>query len=185
MALRTAVIVISGPPCCGSTTTGKLLAGRLGLKFFSVGHYFKSLGAGRETENAVKLWKSETGKNIQFTKKGAHNALEQMQIALAKHGDIVIESKLGIRFLKKYATLTVWLKAPLETRAARCARRDGISLTEASHILAEKERLERENFRKIYGFDFFAQEKEADLVIEATNLTTGEIVGKILEKIKK
>lgn len=186
MAERHPVIIVSGMPGCGSTTTGKLLAERLGVKFFSVGHYFKSLSHnGRETERAVNLWKSGTGKNIQFNKKGNHNALEEMQIALAKSGNIVIESKLGIRFLKEYATLRVWLKAPLHTRAERYAKRDNIPLSQAIELLKEKERLERENFKKIYGFDFFMQEKEADVVIDTSSKTPDQIVDEIIRAMEK
>ncbi len=180
------VIVISGMPGCGSTTAGKLLSEKLGIKFFSVGHYFKSLGhKGRETERAVNLWKSDTGREVQFSKKGSHNALEEMQIALAKSGDIVIESKLGIRFLKKYADFTVWLKAPLHTRAERYAKRDNIPVSEAARLLKEKESLERKNFKKIYGFDFFSQEKEADIVIDTSHKTPERVVDEIIRDMKK
>lgn len=179
------VIVISGMPGCGSTTTGKHLAEKLGIKFFSVGHYFKSLShKGKETERAVNLWKSDTGKNIQFNKKGDTNALEEMQIALAKSGNIVIESKLGIRFLGEYADLRVWLKAPLHTRAERYAKRDGISAIEAAKLLEEKQKLERRNFKKIYGFDFFDQEKEADIVIDTSHKTPEQIVAEIIKTVE-
>ncbi|MBI2971001.1 MAG: cytidylate kinase family protein [Candidatus Aenigmarchaeota archaeon] len=186
------VIVISGMPGCGSTTTGKLLADKLKMEFFSVGTYFKNLDEDkwmdayyRETATSIELWKSDIGKKIQFTKEGSLNKLEQLQIDKAKKGSIVIESKLGIRFLKAYATLTVWLKAPLETRVTRYAQREGVTLEEAAQLLREKETLERENFKKIYGFDFFVQEKEADVVIDTSDKAPGEIVGAILARMKK
>lgn len=176
------VIVISGMPGCGSTTTGKLLAERLGMTFFSVGHYFKSLGEGAETEKAVRIWKSTEGQRLQFKKKGSVNDLEAIQIALAKNGNFVIESKLGIRFLKEHADFTVWLKAPLATRAARCAKRDKISLAAATKLLAEKEALERKSFRKIYGFDFFSLEKEADVVIDTGIKSPAAVVAEIVAR---
>ncbi len=186
MAKNLPVFVISGMPGCGSTTTGEMLAKKLGIKFFSIGHYFKSLShKGKETERAVNLWKSDTGKNIQFNKKGNHNALEEMQIALAKSGNIVIESKLGIRFLKQYADFTIWLKASIHTRAERYSRRDNISVAEAVRLLEEKESLERGNFKKIYGFDFFMQEKEADIVIDTSSKMPEQIVDEIIRAMEK
>ncbi len=185
MLKKSPVIVISGMPGCGSTTTGEMLAKRLGIKFFSVGHYFKSLShKGRETERAVNLWKSDAGKSIQFNKKGNYNALEEMQIALAKSGNIAIESKLGIRFLGKYVDFTIWLKAPIRTRAERYSKRDSIPIAEAVKLLEEKERLERDNFKKIYGFDFFEQGKEADITIDTSSKTPEQIVDEIIRAMK-
>ena len=179
------VIVISGQPGCGSTTTGKLLSEKLGTNFFSVGHYFKSLDKGKETEKAVKVWKSDAGKRLQFKKKGDLNYIEELQIALAKSGSIVIESKLGIKFLKDYADLKVWLKAPIKVRAQRVAKRDRIPLEEAVKILKEKEAIERRNFKKIYGFDFFQLEKEADIVIDTSSKTPRKIVAEIMACMRK
>ncbi len=179
------VIVISGQPGCGSTTTGKLLSERLSINFFSVGHYFKSLDSGKETEKAVKIWKSSAGKKLQFKKKGDLNYIEELQIALAKSGSIIIESKLGIRFLKEYADIKVWLKAPVDVRAQRVAKRDKIPLSRAIRVLKEKEKIERQNFRRIYGFDFFQLEKEADLVIDTSHKTPQKIVAEIMAYMQK
>ena len=179
------VIVISGQPGCGSTTTGKLLSEKLSINFFSVGHYFKSLDRGRETERSVKIWKSPAGMQLQFKKKGNLNYIEELQIALAKSGSIIIESKLGIRFLQDYADIKVWLKAPIEVRAKRVAKRDNIPLSKAVKILREKEKIERSNFRKIYGFDFFQLEREADVVIDTSHKTPKNIVDEILACMKK
>ena len=179
------VIVISGQPGCGSTTTGKLLSEKLSINFFSVGHYFKSLDSGKETEKAVKIWKSHAGRDLQFKKKGNLNYIEELQIALAKSGSIIIESKLGIRFLKDYADIKIWLKAPIEVRARRVAKRDKIPLNSAIRILKEKEAIERRNFKKIYGFDFFQLEREADVVIDTSHKTPQRIVSEILAHMKK
>ncbi len=180
-----AVIVISGQPGCGSTTAGKLLSERLSINFFSVGHYFKSLDKGKETERSVKIWKSGAGRSLQFKKKGSLNYIEELQIALAKSGSIIIESKLGIRFLKEYADIKIWLKAPIEVRAQRVAKRDKIPLKKAIVILKEKEAIERRNFKKIYGFDFFQLEKEADIVIDTSSKTPKKIVAEILAYMRK
>jgi cytidylate kinase len=70
-------------------------------------------------------------------------------------------------------------------RAQRLAGRDKISLSEADRTLDEKEKLERMNWQKIYGFDYFEQEADADLVIDTSTMTPKEIVEKIVEEIKK
>ncbi len=176
------VIVISGMPGCGSTTTGALLAEKLGLKFFSAGNYTKQLARdeekidGKETERIVNFWDTLRGKS-----KDHHMSVEELQQKLVKEGDIIIESKLGIHFLK--ADFRVWLKAPKEIRALRYVKRDSISLADAVSFLRKKEAAERDNWRRIYSFDYFDQEKEADIVIDTSDKTPEEIVEIIIKAI--
>jgi len=172
-----AVIVISGYPGSGSSTTAKLLSKKTKLKFFSVGAYYKSHHeAKKETERAVKFWKTKKGSSKKF-----HESIDDMQIKLAKKGNIVIDSKLGIHFLKDYADYKVWIKAPVSVRAKRYAKRDTISVKEAMKILKEKEKLERESFAIIYGFDFFSLEKKADLIINVSKKKPQQIVNQIIK----
>ena len=133
----------------------------------------------------MRIWKSQAGKKLQFTKKGEHNYIEELQISMAKSGSIIIEGKLSIRFLKDYADIKVWLKAPVEVRAKRVSKRDGIPYKKALAVLKEKERLERQNFRKIYGFDFFELEKEADIVIDTQAKSPKKVVAEILAHMQK
>lgn len=181
------VVALSGQPGSGSTTVGKLLAKKLGVEFFSVGLWNKSQlekleGRTTETEtkNSVEMWKNKTGRSEEF-----HNKSDIMQKEMAAKGNIVIDGKLAIHMLRGFSDVTVWLKAPIETRAERYAQRDNIGKKEAEKILREKEQLERENWQRIYGFDYFEQEEEADLAIDVSRIRPEEIVKIILEKIKK
>ncbi len=175
------VVVISGQSTCGSTTVGQMLARKLGVDFFSLGRVYKELARenvkGTETEASAKFFSTEKGKE-----KSLHEKLDQMQIDIAKRGNVVIDSKLGIRMIKD-ADLKVYLKASKDKRVERVAKRDSISLEEAKKILEEKDKLEEENFMKIYGFRPSEQEKEADLVIDTTDKTPEEIVELILSKL--
>jgi cytidylate kinase len=176
------VIVISGMPGCGSTTTGALLAEKLGLKFFSAGSYTKQIARdeekidGKETERIIHFWNTIRGKSSKH-----HMSVEELQKQLVKEGDIIIESKLGIHFLE--ADSKVWLKAPEEVRALRYVKRDGISLADAVSFLRKKESAERDNWKRIYDFDYFSQEKEADIVIDTSDKTPEEIVEIIIKAI--
>lgn len=181
------VIVISGMPGCGSSTATKKLAKRLKLKHFSLGDrnksYIEKLTGHRprsQTERSLQMWHHKTGSSKKF-----HVESEKLAIALAKKGNIVIDAKLGIHFLGKYADLTVWLKAPKSVRIKRYAHRDKKSIVEAKRTMEYKENLERKNWKRIYGFDYFKQEKEADIIINTANKTPNQIVKIILKELKK
>ncbi|MBI4014505.1 MAG: cytidylate kinase family protein [Candidatus Aenigmarchaeota archaeon] len=172
------VIVISGQSGCGSTTAARLLAKALKLRFFSAGEYYKTFGEGKSTERAVGFWKTEKGSSPRF-----HNALDEMVAKEATKGNVVCDAKLGVHFLKSVADFKIWLKASDSVRAERYAKRDSISVGEAEKLVKAKDRLERENFKRIYGFDSFSQEKEADLVVDVSKKTPEDVVSEIMKAI--
>jgi predicted cytidylate kinase len=178
------VIVISGMGCAGSTTIAEKLAERLGLRFFSVGRYFKQKAPGfgmeKETKSSARFLASHEGGNKEF-----HLNLDELQRELARKGSIVIDSKLGIFMLKGLSDFSVWLKSDIGVRAKRVSGRDSITEEEALDILKEKERVEQETFKRIYGFDYLSAEKKADLVIETSGKTPEEIVDEIVKEIEK
>lgn len=173
-------IIISGQPGAGSSTTAKLLAKALGLKHWSAGEYTKQFGkSSKETERAVEAWKGAAAK------KEFHVELDEKTVEVAKQGNVVIDGKLAIHFAKRFANFTVWLKCPHGIRAQRLAGRDRIPLSEADRTLDEKEKLERLNWQKMYGFDPFEQEAEADLVIDTSTMAPGKVVEKIAAELKE
>jgi cytidylate kinase len=175
-------IIISGQPGAGSSTTAKLLAKALDMKHWSAGEYTKQFGKSvKETERAVEAWHGKAAT------KEYHVGLDEKVVEVAKAGNVVIDGKLAIHFAARFADFTVWLKCPHRVRAQRLAVRDKISLSEADRVLDEKEKLERLNWQKMYGFDPFEQETEADVVIDTSTMAPKEIVEKIkkdLEKLK-
>ena len=178
------VIAISGMPGAGSSTIGELLAKKLKLAFFSVGRYNKDeakkyIKNEKETKRAVEFWKQDEKFLNSF-----HKKTDEMQIERAKKGNVVIEGKLAIHFLKDIADYKIWLWAPMMIRAERIQMRDKIPFEEALKNLEEKEQLERENWNKMYGFDYFSQREYADLVIDTSDKTTEEIVDFIIKKFK-
>ncbi len=179
------VIVISGQPGCGSSTTAKLLAKKMRLKHFSVGDYNKKIARKyanhkSETHRSIRFWKTKHGSSRNF-----HVNSDKMAIMVAKKGNVVIDAKLGIHFLSKFSDVSIWLWAPRRVRAERYAKRDKISVKHAAKLLKEKERHERENWKRIYGFDYFDQNKKADLIVNTSSRKPHEIVSHIIKKIDR
>ncbi len=175
------VIAVTGLPGAGSSTISKLLAERLKLKYFSPGEYFKSHSNEKnQSKQALSVFKSGKGKEKKF-----HESIDEMQIRLAKKGNIVICGKLSILMLKDIADYKIWLECSLEERARRTAERDGLSFSEALKIIKEREKLEVEEWKKDYGIDYRDQKKMADIVVDTSELSEKETLSKILDLMKR
>lgn len=174
------VIAISGPPGTGTTTISKQLAKELNLDYFSTGKIFKSKYKGKEAECALKAWRSELGKS-----KNHHEYLDKLQLEKAKKENAVICGKLSVYILKDIAKFKIWIESPLEVRAKRVVVRDKIPFDEALNLIQERERVEREEWKKIYGIDYFESKNLADIVIDNSNKTVKETVKEILYFIKR
>ena len=55
---------------------------------------------------------------------------------------------------------------------------------EAKKEIEERENIERAEWKRIYGFDYFYQKEIADLVLDSSGLTLEQTVDKILEFVK-
>lgn len=174
------VIVISGKPGCGSSTNAKLLAKKLKLKHFSLGDYNKrhAKKAKKETDKSIEMWHLDKKTLNKF-----HHNSDRFANEIAKKGNVVIDAKLGVHLIKTH-DLTVWLTASKKVQAQRYAKRDRIDAKTAMKKVVEKESLERKNWKRIYGFDYFHQAKEADLVINTGDKTPEQIVNLIIKKLK-
>jgi len=170
------VVAVSGKPGAGTSTIGKRIAQELDVDFFSVGEKFFKSSKKDETSEALETWKSDKGRNRDF-----HKKIDEYQREVAKKGDVVISSKLAIWILKDLADWNIWLECDFEERVRRSVQRDNIDPEEARRKIEERQRIEREQWKRIYGFDRNDQKQMADLVIDTTNLSVDEV----LEKISK
>ena len=126
------------------------------------------------------MWRLDAKKLRPF-----HLKSDRLVRTIAKHGDVVIDAKIGIRMIKGLYDYGIWLTAPKNVRASRYAKRDGIPLKDAKMKLAEKERFERGKWKEMYGFDSFSQEKDAGIVIDTGDKTPEEIADLIISKMRR
>lgn len=173
------VIAIAGMPGCGSSTTARLLAKKLGLRLFIAGDYVKSFAEGKETERAVKVWGTKEGSSKDF-----HVRVDDISRQKALEGNIIVEGKLAIRMLRDIADYKIWLNAPKEVREQRYKKRDDIPIEEAKQLLEKKEKSEKTEWKRMYGFDVYKQDKEADLIIDTRTMTPEAIVNTIITALK-
>ena len=185
------VIAISGPPGAGTSTIAREIAKRLGLEYFSPGRVYKDMSDKKEeTLAAFELWKTDKGKS-----KELHNYIDHLQKEKAKKGNIIIDGKISIKMLEKYATHKIWIDAPLEVRVDRALERIKLSpgteeyekkKAEIKKNIEERQELERENWKKIYNFDYFEQKNLEGVIFIDNNKSKSveDVVGEIIEKIK-
>ena len=132
-----------------------------------------------ESEAALKGWKTRRGASKKF-----HEELDKLQMREARKGNVVICGKLSIHFLRELSDYKVWLDVPLEVRARRTAERDGVSVKKAMEEISERQQIERREWKRMYGFDYFYQKRIADFVFDSSELKLKQTVDRILKFIK-
>jgi len=174
------MIAISGRPGSGSSTTARLLAKKLKLRHFSVGgHIKKQQHKSTEAEAIVSYWKTN-GRDASYNKE-----MDDLAMKEARKGNVVIDGKLAIHFLKNTARFKVWLDCPLKVRAIRYSQRDKIKPEEAAKIIKDTEAAHIKYWREMYSINPFDQEFEADVVIDTSKKDSDEVVYEIIQKMKE
>jgi len=149
------VITIGGPPGSGTTTMARRLSKHFGLKHVYAGKIFREMAEerGMTLEEFSKL--AEENHEIDLE-------VDRRQREAAEEGGVVLEGRLAafvaageLEHVKgpDLADLKIWLKAPLDVRAERIARRENIPVEEAKRRISERERSELKRYREIYGVD--------------------------------
>ena len=80
-----------------------------------------------------------------------------------------MDAKLGLSMMP--SARRVWIKADLDARAVRTAKKDKVDVETAKKTVLEREASERKEWQRIYGFDYFDQEfDEGVIVVDTTHL---------------
>ncbi|MEB3779810.1 MAG: AAA family ATPase [Desulfurococcales archaeon] len=140
------VIVVSGPPGSGKSTYAKRLARELGLEYYTTGQIFRELAKklGVSLSRLNEMAEEDPRIDLEIDK-------ETMRIA--SKGGVVIDSHLAAWLLHDKADVLIYVKAPLNVRAERIAKRDSIPLKQAYTEIVERENSHRRRFLKYYGLD--------------------------------
>jgi cytidylate kinase len=172
------VITISGVPGSGTTTIANMLSKELNLKFIYTGETFREL---------AKEYKMSLPEFSEFAEANSEidNELDKRQLEHARAGDIILEGRLAGWLTKSnnINALKVLLTADLETRVSRIMGREKKSHSQVKSEILKRETSELERYQRLYGVNYKDQ-AHYDLVIDTTNLTPREIVGKIISALK-
>lgn len=139
-------ITISGGPGSGTTTLGKALAEKYGLRYVSAGEFFRACAAERNLDLASfgKLAKEDPT---------IDKEVDERQKTFAKENDnIILEGRLA-GWMVEEADLKILLWASQKCRATRIAERESITPERSYELTVERERCEAERYMAYYDID--------------------------------
>lgn len=139
------IVAIAGQIGVGKSTVAGALAQRLAYRYVSGGEVFREIAR----ERGISV--TEVNR-LAERDPAMDRELDRRQRDLARAGDCVVESRLS-GWMVAFADMKIWLRAPLDVRAARVAGREGQSVDAARRDLEERERSEWARYKEFYGID--------------------------------
>ena len=169
------IITLSGEIGSGKSTIGKELAKKLNYSYRSTGEIFKKMAKKHKMDLINFLRYAETNLNID-------RELDE-ELRNTKQNTI-LDSRMGFYFANP--DLKIWLKAPLDERVKRIAKRDFFENENFEMIkekIKERERVERERYLRLYSIDIF-NEENYDLIIDTIECNIRQVIEKIISVIE-
>lgn len=169
------LITISGPAGSGKTTVAQGLAQKLDFAHISAGDAFRRLAQEHSTDLEQFSKFAEEHPDID-------RLVDQKQAELVQsYENVVVDGRLSGWILR--ADIAVWLKAPVDIRAARIAQREDVSYTTALYETRARDSSEAKRYHAIYGIDLHNLDIY-DLVIDTTHWDQFGVITVVLQALK-
>ena len=171
------VICISGLAGTGKSTLSKKIAEKYGLRYFSGGDVLKELAKHDGYDVSDQGW-WESPEGLNFLSKRVNDPkfdkeVDDMLLDYAQQGNVLLDSWTMPWLLKE--GFKIWLEASFEKRAARVAKRDGMTVDQAFDVLKEKEARTKAIYKALYGFSLGEDLKPFDFILDTDNLSANEV----------
>ena len=166
-------IAISGTPGSGKTTIAKLLAKKLGYKYYSIGAIRRKMA--RQLGLTIEEL-NELGKKKEFTDKLA----DEFILKQSSNDNIIMEGRMAPLLLKK--SLKIWLTTSEDIAKKRISR-DGIRIKDKEIEPLKRFEQDIERLKELYGVDI--SDVKFDLSIDTSDLLLEEVLEKILKYLKR
>ena len=169
------LLTISGFAGSGKTTVARGLSRKFGYAHVSAGDAFRELAR----ERAMSLEQLST---LAETEPEIDNMVDRRQAELAQSCEhAVVDGRLSGWILK--ADIAVWLKASLEVRAERIARREGKLKEAALNETRLRDNSETVRYSTFYDIDVMTLDIY-DLVIDTTHWNQHAVIAIIAQAVE-
>ncbi|MDW8043661.1 MAG: cytidylate kinase family protein [Nitrososphaerota archaeon] len=178
MAGAKLVVLISGQAATGKSTLGRALARRLGVRYYSGGDALMRLARRMGYDAKGRKW-WDTPEGMKFLAEREANfdfdkMVDQELMRIAEERPAVIDSWVLPWLMDE--GYKIWLKASLEVRAKRLAKRGRMSYEEAQRVLREREERNRALYREIYGIRWGEDLEPFHLVLDTSSLSKDDVL---------
>lgn len=169
-------ITISGKICTGKTTLLKNLKKELNWPIFMTGKLFRDYVA----KNRLSLDRVEE-QNKNLTKKIDY----QVHDMIHSPGNLIVDGWMaGIMANNLSDVLKILLICEDDIRYQRFASREKIDVDEAKKRVEERQSKWLAKLEKIYKRNDFMEQKNYDLIINTSVISSRDVLKKVLQKIK-
>jgi len=160
-------------PASGKTTLAKSLASRFGLNCIGGGDVLKEIAAASGYKVTGDDW-WDTPEGQRFTRERAANRrfdlqVDEILLAKVKEGGVVVTS-YSLPWLSEVG-VKIWLKASVEERAKRLAKRDKKTYVESLEIIKQRDHENTNLYKALYGIEFGSDLSVFDYVINTDRLS--------------
>ena len=178
------IITITGKPCSGKGTVGKLFCEKFNFEYLCTGDMFRNLAKEYGYETVLDF--QQNYPDIEKIDNIIDDKTTQIGIT-RKNDNILIDSRLAWNFVPNSYKVFIdvdWDVAGKRLVNAGRQNEQASTAEEATKTLQERWKAENERYTKIYNINNL-NSNNYDLVISSSNLTPEEIADKIYENYKK
>ena len=180
-------VIICGPPAVGKTTVALGLAKEFGLSHLSGGDVLKELAKEQGFDSSGDDW-WDTPDGMKFLNQRAGNSefdkkVDEELKNLCKKGGMVITS-YTLPWLVDDA-IKIWLDGTHENSAKRMQNRDNMTKEDALEITKKRYDENKALYKKLYNFDFGADESVFDKIIDTDNLNAEQVLEMSKKTVKE
>ncbi len=189
---RNNTIIIFGFSGSGKSTIANLISKKYGLRIIHPSGIMRDLYEKKQidiqhTRYNKGFWESKKGikilKNRLNEKKPVDVIADKIILKEIKKGNVVIDS-WNLPWLTNIGT-KIYLRAKLDMRAKRVAKRSKISFTKARAIITKKDNDTYKLFKRVYEIDIKHDRNVFDYEINTNNLTKKEVFKSLCEYLDK
>lgn len=170
-------ITIGGLSGTGKGTVAKMLAEKLGFTYMSVGNFVRE--SIKERGIDILQYNEEKNINPEAEEKKLDDRTKDYGL---NNNNFVFEGHISAFFIPD--AFKILLICDEKSRIERISQRQNMDYEDSKNETLSRERLQIENYKKVYGIDNHIDPKHYDLVIDTTNILPEEIVEKIINKLK-